>query len=122
MVDVVITNVPHHHGPSASEGAGQGMERSLQINKHWTSATCQDKGQSGYTYDTHTIHIRYTYDTHTIHIRYSYDTHTIHIVLYCIVLYCIMRPYTEGQLDRYHIGIPRENPKSALNLGRVRDF
>ena len=39
------------------------------------------------------------------------------IVLYCIVLYCIMRPYTEGQLDRYRIGIPRENPKSALNLG-----
>ena len=35
----------------------------------------------------------------------------------CIVLYCIMRPYTEGQLDRYHIGIPRENPNSALNLG-----
>ena len=23
-------------------------------------------------------------------------------------LYCIMRPYTEGQLDRYRIGIPRE--------------
>ena len=37
--------------------------------------------------------------------------------IYCIVLYCIMRPYTEGRLDRYHIGIPRENPKSALNLG-----
>ena len=30
---------------------------------------------------------------------------------YCIGL------YTEGRLDRYHIGIPRENPKSALNLG-----
>ena len=29
-------------------------------------------------------------------------------VLYCIVLYCIMRPYTDGQLDRYHIGISRE--------------
>ena len=29
------------------------------------------------------------------------------IVLYC-VLYYIMRPYTEGCLDRYHIGIPRE--------------
>ena len=39
------------------------------------------------------------------------------IVLYCIVLYCIMRPYTEGQLDRYHIGIPWENPKSARNIG-----
>ena len=26
----------------------------------------------------------------------------------CIVLYCIMMPYTEGRLDRYHIGIPRE--------------
>ena len=38
-------------------------------------------------------------------------------ILYCVVLYCIMRPYTVGQLDRYHIGIPRENPKSALNLG-----
>ena len=25
-----------------------------------------------------------------------------------IVLYCIMRPYTEGRLDRYCIGIPRE--------------
>ena len=37
--------------------------------------------------------------------------------MYCIVLYCIMRPYTEGRLDRYHIGIPRENPKFALNLG-----
>ena len=23
-----------------------------------------------------------------------------------IVLYCIMMPYTEGRLDRYHIGIP----------------
>ena len=29
-------------------------------------------------------------------------------VLYCIVLYCIMRPYTDGRLDRYRIGIPRE--------------
>ena len=28
--------------------------------------------------------------------------------LHCIVLYCIMRPYTEGCLDRYRIGIPRE--------------
>ena len=28
---------------------------------------------------------------------------------YCIVLlYCIMRPYTDGRLDRYRIGIPRE--------------
>ena len=26
--------------------------------------------------------------------------------LFCIVLYCIIRPYTEGQLDRYRI--PRE--------------
>ena len=25
----------------------------------------------------------------------------------CIVLYRIMKPYTEGQLDRYRIGIPR---------------
>ena len=24
-----------------------------------------------------------------------------------IALYCIMRPYTEGRLDRYRIGIPR---------------
>ena len=24
------------------------------------------------------------------------------------VLYCIMRPCTDGRLDRYHIGIPRE--------------
>ena len=24
------------------------------------------------------------------------------------VLYCIMRPYTHGRLDRYRIGIPRE--------------
>ena len=23
-------------------------------------------------------------------------------------LYCIMRPYTDGRLDRYRIGIPRE--------------
>ena len=38
-------------------------------------------------------------------------------MLYCIVLYCNMRPYTEGQLDRYDIGIPRENSKFALNLG-----
>ena len=29
----------------------------------------------------------------------------------CIVLYCIMRPYTEGRLDRYRIGIPREMPE-----------
>ena len=28
--------------------------------------------------------------------------------MYCIVLYCIMRPYTEGRLDRYRVGIPRE--------------
>ena len=26
----------------------------------------------------------------------------------CIVLYCIMRPYTEDRLDHYRIGIPRE--------------
>ena len=25
-----------------------------------------------------------------------------------IVLYCIMRPYTDGRLDSYRIGIPRE--------------
>ena len=25
-----------------------------------------------------------------------------------IVLYCIMRPYTDGRLDRYRIGIARE--------------
>ena len=36
---------------------------------------------------------------------------------YGMVWHDIMRSYTEGQLDRYHIGIPRENPKSALNLG-----
>ena len=30
------------------------------------------------------------------------------IVLYCIVLDCIMSPYSEGRLDRYRIGIPRE--------------
>ena len=30
------------------------------------------------------------------------------VILYCVVLYCIMRLYTEGRLDRYHIGIPRE--------------
>ena len=30
------------------------------------------------------------------------------ITLYCIVLYCIMRPYTEGRLGRYRIAIPRE--------------
>ena len=29
--------------------------------------------------------------------------------MHCIVLYCIMRPDTEGRLDRYRIGIdPRE--------------
>ena len=28
--------------------------------------------------------------------------------VYCIVLYCIMRPCTDGRLDRYRIGIPRE--------------
>ena len=27
---------------------------------------------------------------------------------YCIAFYCMMRPYTEGRLDRYRIGIPRE--------------
>ena len=32
-----------------------------------------------------------------------------------IVLYIYI--YTEGRLDRCHIGIPRENSKSALNLG-----
>ena len=30
------------------------------------------------------------------------------LILYCIVLYCILRPYTDGRLDRYRIGIPRE--------------
>ena len=30
------------------------------------------------------------------------------LALSCIVLYCIMRPYSEGRLDRYHIGIPLE--------------
>ena len=29
-------------------------------------------------------------------------------MLSCIVLYCIMRPYTDGRLDRYRIGVPRE--------------
>ena len=28
--------------------------------------------------------------------------------MYCIVLYCITRPYTEGRLNRYRIGIPRK--------------
>ena len=30
--------------------------------------------------------------------------------------------YTEGRLDRYRIGIPRECPKSALNLGWAKDL
>ena len=30
---------------------------------------------------------------------------------YCIVLYCIMRSYTEGRLGRYCLGIPRELSK-----------
>ena len=29
-------------------------------------------------------------------------------VTHSIVLYCIMRPYTDGRLDRCRIGIPRE--------------
>ena len=29
-------------------------------------------------------------------------------ILYCIVLYCIMRPYTDGRVDRNCICIPRE--------------
>ena len=33
---------------------------------------------------------------------------TFCIVLYCIVLYRIMRPFTKGRLDRYRIDIPRE--------------
>ena len=38
-----------------------------------------------------------------------YSSVTIeHFKYYCIVLYCIMRPYTEGRLDRYGVGIPRE--------------
>ena len=28
-------------------------------------------------------------------------------MLSCIVLYCIMRPYTDGRLDRYRIGVPQ---------------
>ena len=28
--------------------------------------------------------------------------------MYCFVLYCIMRPYTDRRLDRYRMGIPRE--------------
>ena len=40
--------------------------------------------------------------TTTSEIRYSNKR------LYTIVLYCIMRPCTDGRLDRYRIGIPRE--------------
>ena len=39
--------------------------------------------------------------------RVQFEVHQVEDAL----LYCIMRPYTEGQLDGYHIGIPRENPK-----------
>ena len=49
-----------------------------------------------------------------------YENSIIALLMYCIVLlYCIMRPYTEGRIDRYHrhIVIPKENPKSTLNLG-----
>ena len=35
---------------------------------------------------------------------------------YCIVLYCIMRLYTEGRLDRYGIDIPREMLYLKKNL------
>ena len=38
-------------------------------------------------------------------------------------LHCIMRPYTEGRLDRYRIGIPREmseiRPQLWLNDGSL---
>ena len=40
-----------------------------------------------------------------------------HIVLYCIVLYCIMRPYTDGPIGplsyRHSSGVVR-NPHSTL--------
>ena len=50
------------------------------------------------------------------------------IVLYCVLLFCIMRPYTEGWLDRYRIGVPPElseirtqpwlSQRSLINLRR----
>ena len=39
-------------------------------------------------------------------ITYFVTQGQFHVVMY--LLYCIMRPYTEGRLDRYRIGIPRE--------------
>ena len=44
-------------------------------------------------------------------------THCAYSDCVCVVVCCVMRPYTEGRLDPYRIGIPRELPKSALNLG-----
>ena len=50
---------------------------------------------------------------------YTNDDHIVR-VLYCIVLYCIMRPYTEGRLDHYRIGIPREfRTQPWLNEGSL---
>ena len=43
-----------------------------------------------------------TLDTKTAQLRIDLNQ------LYCIVLYCIMRPFTEGRLDRYRICIPRK--------------
>ena len=45
------------------------------------------------------------------------------IALHCIGLHCIMRPYTEGRLDRYCIGIPQElseiSPQPWLGEGSL---
>ena len=42
---------------------------------------------------------------HSNQYKYYSRKHIIIIVLYCIVLYCIMRPYyTESRCDRYRIG------------------
>ena len=40
---------------------------------------------------------------------FVYNVNILFTIDYILLLhYCIMRPYTEGRLDRYRIGIPRE--------------
>ena len=39
--------------------------------------------------------------------------------MYCIVLYCMMRPYTEGRLDRYRIELPEIRTQPWLSEGSL---
>ena len=46
--------------------------------------------------------------TYILYCVHTYCIVYIHIVLCTCMMYCVMRPYSEGRLDRYRIGIPLE--------------